>query len=59
MRKKRRRFRMKYQGETDIMADNREDALEKMNMILDRISDVYEVFDNENEVYEIESEEWM
>lgn len=59
MRKKHRRFRMRYHGETDIMADNREDALEKMNMILDSISDVYEVFDNDNEVYEVESEEWM
>lgn len=54
MRKRRKRFRMKYQGEADIIADNREDAVEKMNEILDRISDVYEVYDDENEVYEIE-----
>ena len=58
MRKKRRGFRIKYRGECNIRADNREDALEKMNMILDRISDVYEVSDDENEVYEIESEVW-
>lgn len=59
MKRKRWRYRMKYKGEADIVADNREDALERMNMILDRISDVYEVYDNENEVYEIENEELM
>ncbi len=56
MRKRYRRFRVKYQGETDIIADTQEDAVEKMNRILDRISDVYEVCNDENEIYDIESE---
>lgn len=56
MRKRYRRFRVKYHGETDIIADTQEDAVEKMNRILDRISDVYEVCNDDNEIYEIESE---
>lgn len=56
MRKISRRFRIKYSGECEVIAENQELAIDKMNRILDRIGDVYEVHDNEGEIEEIERE---
>lgn len=57
MRKKYRRFRVTYTGQCEVSAENQELAIDKMNRILDRIGDVYEVHGSENEIREIESEE--
>lgn len=56
MRKVRRRFRFRYSGECELIADNQELAFDKMNRILDSIGDVYEVYSSENEINDVESE---
>lgn len=54
MRQKRRRYRIRYQGEAEVMASSREEALDKMDEILYGISDVYEINDNNCEIDDIE-----
>lgn len=54
--KRPRKFRLQYSGKCEIIANNLDDAIDKLYIILDRIGDVYCIKDNESEIYDVDEE---